>query len=427
MKVFIKTFGCRANQYDSERLRAIALDSGAEIVDSAATADVAVFNSCAVTTDAEADLRQSVRRAARQNPAMRSFVMGCASALEMHREAESKVAGPGIQTIRSLPTVEEIFAGAAIDGVAAAIGLRPAARGRHGQTGARALLRIQDGCDEHCTFCATTLARGSSRSRSVNELVDEANALAEYHPEIVVTGVHIGSYGTDIGTTLSALVETLMARVPAVRLRLSSLEATEVDGRLLELLTSAPRQLAPYLHAPLQSGSDRILKRMGRHWYTAREYREVLEKIVSRTTVFGLGADVIAGFPGETDSDHQATVDLIASLPFSSLHVFPYSPRPGTAALKLQSRVAADVISARAGELRELARTKATDYARSRADSTADVIIVRGGISASNQAARTGLTEDYLTVHVAGTEPRGSRFNARLTVVGDALVATRIT
>ena len=142
---------------------------------------------------------------------------------------------------------------------------------RGAQTGARGLLRIQDGCDEHCTFCMTTLARGSNRSRPREELIAEAVTLAETHPEIVLTGIHIGSYGLDIGSCLSALVERLIENVPSVRFRLSSLEATEVDDRLRGLFGD-PRRLAPYLHAPLQSGSDRVLKRMGRSWYTARTY-----------------------------------------------------------------------------------------------------------------------------------------------------------
>jgi threonylcarbamoyladenosine tRNA methylthiotransferase MtaB len=429
MKLFIKTFGCRANQYDSERLRAVALASGAQIVDSVSAADIAVFNSCAVTTDAEADLRQAIRRAARENPEVRSFVMGCASALELNRESAGRATGCGTSNLRSLPTVEGIFDGAAVDDVATAVGFgKLPIRNPKLQTGARALLRIQDGCDEHCTFCATTIARGANRSRGIDELLDEAVELSDHHREIVLTGVHIGSYGVDIGATLSGLVERLMVRVPAVRFRLSSLEATEVDDRLAELLTSAPRQLAPYVHAPLQSGSDRILKRMGRHWYTAREYAGALEKIVARATTFGLGADVIAGFPGESDADHRATIDLIAGLPFTSLHVFSYSPRPDTAALKLGERVAGDVVSSRAAELRELARRKADAYAKARVGFTADVVVT-GVRSASSQTQppRAGVTEDYLAVRVTGAEPRGTRFDATLGHVDGDLTATRIT
>ena len=158
------------------------------------------------------------------------------------------------------------------------------------------MLRIQDGCDEHCTFCATTLARGANRSRPIDALVREAAALAVRHAEIVITGIHIGTYGADCGTSLGALVEKLVAAVPDARFRLSSIEATEIDARLFELLTTAPRHLVPHIHAPLQSASDRILKRMGRNWYTNATYSAALERLAGAMRILGLGADVIAGF-----------------------------------------------------------------------------------------------------------------------------------
>src|SRR5688572_20503536 len=262
--------------------------SGAEIVARPEDADAAVFNSCAVTAAAEADLRQAVRRAARRRPALRTVVMGCAAARDDG-------------TIGALPSVERVVSGADLVGVAAALDLGVSPIVPNAQTGTRALLRIQDGCDEHCTFCATTLARGAARSRSIDVLVDEAAMLADRHPEIVLTGIHIGHYGVDTGdslSSLSSLVERLVRDVPRVRFRLSSLEATEVDDRLRELFAE-PTRVAPHLHAPLQSGSDAVLKRMGRHWYTASRYAAAVERIVHDTSVFALGADIIAGFPGE--------------------------------------------------------------------------------------------------------------------------------
>ncbi|HEY9448395.1 MAG TPA: hypothetical protein VIQ60_01540, partial [Gemmatimonadaceae bacterium] len=223
MKVYIATFGCRANQYDSEAARAMLEAGGVEIVDSPEDADAALFNSCAVTSRAEADLRQSVRRAARENPAIRTVVMGCAAALDPERDA--------LHSLRALPTVDHVLPGADLEGVALSLGVDPAlARARPArQSGSRALLRIQDGCDEHCTFCATTLARGENRSRQPDELLAEAARLAEHHAEIVLTGIHIGTYGADNGSSLSALVDRLVREVPSARFRLSSVEATEVD------------------------------------------------------------------------------------------------------------------------------------------------------------------------------------------------------
>jgi threonylcarbamoyladenosine tRNA methylthiotransferase MtaB len=286
------------------------------------------------------------------------------------------------------------------------------------QSGTRGLLRIQDGCDEHCTFCATTMARGASRSRPMDEVVREAARLAEWHLEIVITGIHIGTYGADVGASLGALMERLVREVPAVRFRLSSIEATELDAPLIELLAGAPMHLAPHIHAPLQSGSDRVLKRMGRNWYRNDTYSAVVDDIASRMSVLGLGADVITGFPGETDEDHAATVALVERLPFTYLHVFPFSVRPGTAAERLPDRVAPAVAQRRAAELRDLAVKKSVGYLAARHGGMADVVVIGSG------TRREGMTGDYLTVLPADSSlPRGTRFTGRLAVEADRVLA----
>lgn len=404
MKLFFRTFGCRANQYDTEMVRAMALAGGHEVVDHVARADVAVFNSCAVTAEAERDVRKAVRRAAREHPGLRTVIMGCAAALEASRPA-----------LRALPTVQHVLPGANRGQLAAALDLPAVAVGSR-QDAVRAVLRIQDGCDEHCTFCATTIARGASRSRSIEELVDEAARLGEHHPEIVLTGTHIGTYGADTGSSLGELAERLMRDVPAARFRLSSVEATEVDERLAELLTSRSRALVPHLHAPLQSGSDGLLRRMGRHWYTAASYARAVERLAARLPVFGLGADVIVGFPGETGRDFEATTELVQRLPFTYLHVFTYSSRPGTAATRLPGEVDPAVARARSERLRAIADAKAAEYRARRAGSSADVIVIGG-------PDREALTEDYLTVPTLSVRPRGLRFETRLDLRGDVLVA----
>jgi threonylcarbamoyladenosine tRNA methylthiotransferase MtaB len=391
MRVWLRTFGCRANQYDTEAVRAMVEQGGHSVAASASDADVAVFNSCAVTSDAVADLRQAIRRANREHPELRSVVMGCASAL------------PEASALRALPGVTDVLAGADLGGVALALGLTPSLDVRtKWQSGARALLRIQDGCDEHCTFCATTIARGANRSRAIEGLIDEASALATRHSEIVITGVHIGTYGVDVGTSLGELMSKLVSAVPEVRFRLTSIEVTEVDEALLELMATRPGRLAPNIHAPLQSGSTTLLKRMGRHWYTAESYCAAAMKMAARLPVFGFGADIITGFPGETNADHRATVDLVESLPFTYLHVFPYSPRPGTAALRLPNLVEPALAKERAAELRETGERKAAAYFASRVGQLADVVCIGGG---------RGLTEDYLDVPVPAGTARGERLS----------------
>ncbi|MCX5766983.1 MAG: MiaB/RimO family radical SAM methylthiotransferase [Gemmatimonadetes bacterium] len=406
MKVHLRTFGCRANQYDTEAVRGMIEASGGEVVDAAADADVVVFNSCTVTADAEADLRRAVRGA--RKPAI---VMGCAAARSG-------------ATIAALPNVSHVVAGADLPAIAAALGLdRARAEDRPAvQTGARALLRIQDGCGEHCTFCATTLARGEHRSRSADAIVREALALAEAHPEIVITGIHIGSYGSERGSTLGALMARLVREVPTVRFRLTSIEATEVDDQLAELFADDPRRVAPHLHAPLQSGADAVLKRMGRHWYTGGTYAAAVERIAARVARagkaahFALGADVMTGFPGETAADHDATMALVRSLPFTSLHVFPYSARPGTAAARLPHPVDARVSRQRAAELRALATTIGAAHRAARDGQVADIVVIGDG------HRRTGLTEDYLSVALPEpAPPRRARFSAPLVLQGDQL------
>lgn len=406
MKLFVATFGCRANHYDSEAVIAAAIDGGVALVDDPAQADLAVFNSCAVTSEAERDVRKAVRRAARANPRLRSVVMGCAAAL------------PASATIlRELPGVQDVIGGGDVDRVIGALGLAATVGPRTmAQRTVRAVLRIQDGCDEHCTFCATTLARGANRSRPIDVLVEEAAGLAAHHPEIVLTGTHIGTYGGDCESSLGGLVEALVRRVPSVRFRLSSIEATEVDERLAELMTGDATRVVPHLHAPLQSGSDRILKRMGRHWYTAASYAGAVERLTAGARVFGLGADVIVGFPGETDADFDATARLVEALPFTYLHVFTYSARPDTAATRLPDPVPGDLAHERSERLRAIAGAKGTAYARRRAGGMADVVVIEGGVS------RSGMTEDYLTVDVAGTQARGARFAAELELAGERLV-----
>jgi threonylcarbamoyladenosine tRNA methylthiotransferase MtaB len=307
--------------------------------------------------------------------------------------------------------VEHVVDGADLAAIARALQIEAPSRATltRAQAGTRAVLRVQDGCDEHCTFCATTQARGANRSRTIDSLVTEAELLSERHAEIVITGIHIGTYGADIGTSLGVLAERLVRAVPSVRFRLSSIEATELDERLTELLVGEPTHLAPHVHAPLQSGSDRVLKRMGRHWYTSRSYREALERLAARMPALGLGADVIAGFPGETGDDHAATLALVHALPFSYLHVFPYSLRPGTAAERLGGQVHGEIVAERAAALRAAGEAKAADYRARRAGGGADVIVI------GDAAKKHGLTGDFLEVDLADPSvARGARFDALL-------------
>ena len=433
MRVFLHTFGCKANQYDTEVVRQRLEAAGCTVVERVATAEVAVVNSCTVTHVGEAKLRGFVRRIARARPDLRTVVMGCAAALDDG-------------TIAALPSVEAVVAGADAVAVTRALGIGDSGSGvgesalaapvsnpqspipnppllQGFANSSRAWLKIQDGCDEHCTFCATTLARGEQVSRAPDAAVAEARLLALRHAEIVLTGVHIGTYGRDRGDgwTLGRLAARLVDAVDSVRFRLSSVEATEVDAELERLMRERPDRLAPHLHAPLQSGSDRVLRRMGRHWYTVGAYRRRVERLASQVTPLGLGADVIVGFPGESDADHRATVQLVEDLPFTYLHVFPYSPRAGTAAPRLGAPPAPAVVRERSAELRALAVRKATVHRSARAGGRADLVL-----EARQAGLAQSLTEDYLGVLVPAEAPwvvGRRRVSARLALRDGRLVA----
>jgi threonylcarbamoyladenosine tRNA methylthiotransferase MtaB len=404
VRVFFRTFGCKANQYDTERMRQEAEARGAASVPSLAEADVCVVNTCTVTNQADADARRYIRRAVRENPDLKVVVAGCSGALH----------APAYHAMEGVSGVVEghdpvAVAGALGESAPVLLELRTPLdridtepiggellRRRVGAS--RGWLKVQDGCDRTCSFCATRLARGVSRSRPPGAIVAEARLLATVHPELVVTGIHIGHYGRDLDPpwSLARLVALLLESVEGVRFRLGSVEATEVDDDLLDLLATSGELLAPHLHMPLQSGADPVLRRM-RRWHTREQYRRRSLEIAERVAPLGLGADIITGFPGETENDHAETRRLVEDLPFTYLHVFPFSPRDGTPAAALSDPVPQRVAGERSRDLRDLAQAKNAAYRRGRAGGRASVVVEgQGG---------TALTGDYLRVAVRGSGP----------------------
>jgi threonylcarbamoyladenosine tRNA methylthiotransferase MtaB len=415
-RAWFQTFGCKANQYDTERMRQELELAGAVAVASAERADVAVVNTCTVTAEADRDARRIIRKLGREHPGLRIVVAGCSAAL---RESEYS----------AMDGVWRVVPGQDAAAVArAARPLRPAEANGAGlvelrgsdralltrfRRGTRAWLKVQDGCDRRCSFCATRIARGASRSRDPDELVREALLLGREHPEIVITGIHIGHYGLDLAepVSIAGLCRRLLDEVPDVRLRLGSIEATEIDDLLVDLLADSGGRLVPHLHVPLQSGSDTVLRRM-RRWHTREAYRARILEIASRLPYLGLGADIIAGFPGETDSDHVDSRRLVEELPYTYLHVFPFSARPVTEAGNLPNQVPGLVRAARARDLRELGLSKGRSYRALRLGSRAHVVVETVVETAAGRgpgtAEATGTTEDYLRVEIpAGNGAKG--------------------
>lgn len=435
MRVHYKTFGCKTNQYDTERMRQLLeTECGATESPELDSADVCVVNTCTVTNRADADARRFVRRVARRNPGARVVVAGCSAALrgaayrampeatavvEGHDPAKVLEASVGPDAAGSdaawTDTTGADAAGSDVAGTDAGGSHLPQARAGLLQLGARlplertpwegvgaavlrrragatrGWLKVQDGCDRKCSFCATRLARGPSRSRTPDKVVEEARVLARTHPELVVTGVHIGHYGRDLDpqTSLTSLARRLLEEVPGPRFRLGSIEATEIDDGMIRLLAESGGRLAPHLHMPLQSGADSVLRTM-RRWHTRDDYRRRAFRIAEAVSPLGLGADVITGFPGETDADHAQTRALVEELPFTYLHVFPYSVREGTVAAGLPERVPHRVSTKRSDELRALAAEKGVRHAKRRGGGRAEVVLEGSG--------GTALTGDYLRV-----------------------------
>ncbi|MBI2157598.1 MAG: tRNA (N(6)-L-threonylcarbamoyladenosine(37)-C(2))-methylthiotransferase MtaB [Candidatus Rokubacteria bacterium] len=424
--VAFATLGCRLNQVDSQQLQTALEARGFTTVPFAGPADVVVVNTCTVTARAEFSDRQAIRRAARLAPGARLVVTGCwaqTSPGAVAGLAEVDLVVGNADKARLPDLIGDLLGGArpparvSVSPIAeaTAVEVAPLARvpGR-----SRAFLKVQDGCQHRCAFCVVPLARGASRSLEPKVVLDQARRLVEAgHPELVLTGVDLGHYGADLlpRTTLAALLRDLVG-LPGLRwLRLSSLLPAYFSEELIEALTASPR-IAPHLHIPLQSGSDRVLRAMRRP-YTAAMYRRLVERLAAAIPALGLGADVIVGFPGETEEDFAATAGLVAALPFSYLHVFPFSPRAATEAVRLAGRVDTRVVARRGRALRELGRAKHRTFSERLVGGIQEVLVLETRDRATG--ALVGLTGNYIEVAFAGPDALMRRcVRVRVTAAG---------
>jgi threonylcarbamoyladenosine tRNA methylthiotransferase MtaB len=419
--VAFTTLGCRLNQVDTQQLQSALESRGFRTVPPEEPADVVVVNTCTVTARAEFSDRQAIRRAARVSPRARLVVTGCwaqTSPDEIARmgEVDLVVGNADKHRLAALlddPCVErihvsDIAAAGTLDAVAA-----PSARvaGR-----SRAFLKVQDGCQHRCAFCIVPFARGGSRSLAPGAVLDQARRLVEAgHPELVLTGVDLGHYGADLvpRTTLAALLRDLV-EIPGLRwVRLSSVLPTYFTPALMEVVTGST-VIAPHFHIPLQSGSDRVLRLMRRPYNTVM-YRRLVERLAGAFPGLGLGADVIVGFPGEGEADFAATVALVEALPFSYLHVFPYSARKGTEAARFTDGVGAPTIVRRGRALRLLARRKNFEFRRRLAGQVEEALVLATRDRSTGRLV--GLTGSYVEVQFDGPDALIGRL-ARVCVTG---------
>jgi len=347
MRIYLESLGCRLNYAEMAALGRQLAGAGHELADSAAAADLCVLNSCTVTGEAARQSRQLARQLARANPSARLIVTGCYATLEG-------------EAVAQLPNVELVVGNSRKDELLQVI--QEAAKQRlpqdndvpierstdnplygsritHHASRTRAFVKTQDGCRNRCTFCIVTVARGDEHSRTVPEIVAEVNALhAEGFQEAVLTGVHLGGYGSDLGADLRSLIGALLAETRIPRLRLSSLEPFDLAEDLFDLWKASAGRLMPHLHLPAQSGSDAVLRRMARRNRVANF--EALAA-AARAAIPGLTltTDLIAGFPGETEADFAETLGFARRIGFAHIHAFPYSARQGTAAARFSGQV----------------------------------------------------------------------------------------
>ena len=431
LRIAIQHIGCKLNQYEAEAFRADFQGRGYEVVPFDTDADVYVVNTCTVTGSGDSDSRRAVRRARRQQPEAMVVATGCYAQRrpgELADAGASVVIGNGDkaglvehvverlagQTLSPLPLP---MYGAPESPIATSP--RPPRTERFlqidrvvdgGRT--RGTLQIQDGCDEHCTYCIIPTVRGAGVSRPVAEVVAQAEKMvAAGYRELALTGVHSGSYGYDYDEQ-NALVDLLrqLERIDNLeRIRLNSVEPGYVSDELIDYATNS-RHFCRHFHIPLQSGHDGTLRRMGRRYSTA-EYADRVRQIAAAIPGCALGADVMVGFPGETDEDHESTRHFLEEMPLTYLHVFSYSLRDGTPAERLSGQTPHALKKSRARELIDLGLAKRLDFHQAQIGSQVQVLMEES----TNDGLATGLTDNYLRVrYESGPHSASNRFDTVL-------------
>ena len=422
--VSIKTQGCKLNQADSEALADQFTQAGYRVVGTGEVADIQVVNTCTVTHVADRKARRVLRAAHRKAPSSLVVATGCyaqRASVELSNLPEVGIVARNTDKHRLVEMVTMARGNQTVPSIAG-VGLRPQQETNNTRR-TRAMVKIQEGCNQVCSYCIVPKVRGRERSIPPEIILEEVRRRVQQgYKETVLTGTQLGSYGYEFsGVTLPSLVETLLNRSGIARLRVSSLQPQEITDELLDLWKN-PR-LCAHFHLPLQSGSDSVLKKMRRR-YTAGEYVEAVDRIRSKVAGSAITADIIVGFPGEEEGDFQATLEVARTVEFASIHVFPYSARPGTGATHMGQHVDSWTKNVRMDELLALARQQASYYRRMAIGSIRQVLWERMG---SNGRGRlySGLTDNYLRVYASDDRPLLNELtDARLVEEsGEALLA----
>ena len=446
---YVENFGCRATQADGAALERQFRERGLERAANASGAEIVVLNTCTVTASADRDARAAIRRIHRQNPECRIVVTGCyaqrapqeIAALpgvsevigNSHKHDLVKIAIPGAREDNPFPSFPET-------------GFQPPTTNNQGRTTndqglpifvsdifahtqllaapvfdaanerTRPILKVQDGCDNRCSFCVIPQVRGSSRSLPLRQILDEVNTLVGGgYREVVISGINLGRWGRDFAAParFEDLIRAILDQTAVEKLRISSVEPMDWSNEFIGVMADSPR-IAKHAHVPMQSGSDRVLRLMHRK-YRPWHYREKIEKIRAAMPTAAIGADVMVGFPGETDGDFAQTLRLVEELPFTYLHVFTYSARPGTPAAVMKNQVPTGIAGERNRLLRELAAEKKQSFLRSFVGQTLEAITLNQFDGEHTEC----LTDNYLKLRLQGTH-ESNRWNTVSVLQADA-------
>lgn len=396
MKVFLDSVGCRLNQSEIERMAHQLRQAGHKLVATPEESNLVVINTCSVTAAAAADSRSVTRRVHRRNQLAQIILTGCWSDLE----PQAAIALPGvtqvipnegkdrlIQYVLGLPDDE--------------LDWKPLERqpipGTRKRT--RAFVKVQDGCDNYCTFCLATIARGPSRSQSIDHVVDEIrSAIAGEVQEVVLTGAQLSAYGRDLPgcVDLTTLLHTILAETEVPRVRLSSMEPWGIPNGLFSIMQS-PR-ICRHLHLPLQSGCDHTLRRMGR-LIRSEDYARIITEAREAIPDLAITTDVMVGFPGETEGEYMESLAFIKAMMFARAHIFVYSPRPGTAAIQLPNRVPVQVARGRSRQVREAVALSGSIFRTKFVGEVMSVLWESASASSPKGWEISGLTDNYLRVN----------------------------
>ena len=411
MQIHLKTLGCRLNEAEIESWAGKFQEKGHKLIADPACADLLVINTCAVTQEAVKKSRQIIRRIHRNNPTAKLVVSGCYSTLDKKNINEL----PGIDLVIDNSEKEKL-----VDISLRELNLEtmPSLSTEPGETSLfkrgrnRAFIKIQDGCRHRCTFCIVTIARGEEHSRTINEIINEIN---KYHEqgikEVILTGVHVGGYGSDINSSLYQLIKIVLDKTTIPRIRLASVEPWDLHEKFFSLFNN--KRLMPHIHLPLQSGCDNVLKRMARRCKT-KDFKSIVQKARDEISNFNITTDIIVGFPGETEDEWQESLKFINEVGFSHIHIFTYSKRQGTKASRLDNHIDNVTKKVRSKELHELTKLMRKKILNDEIGKEYFVLWE----SKDNDSNWSGYTEHYLRVELKNSQENVENTISKIKVTG---------